>query len=128
MNTRTAISLCLLLALLSGCDARAKPPGYDYVADLCEAVHDVQQVSNNLHDQSVCSTVTSGGDCLDKAYLLWHLMDASGLDADIMVGRVDWSDENHAWLEWEAGGETYILDPTVRRGPVLRARARGYEA
>lgn len=117
----------LLLLILAGCDARSRPPGYDYVADLCEAVYNVQQVDDTDNTQSLRSTAVSGGDCLDKARLLRATLQASGFETERVIGRVSWDRRLHAWLRWEPRpGEVYILDPTQRAGPTLKEHARGY--
>ncbi len=120
----------LLLLAFAGCDARPRPPGYDYVAGLQRTVHeDVQQVDDTDNTQSLRSTAVSGGDCLDKARLLRATLEASGFETERIIGRVSWDDRLHAWLEWRPRpGETYILDPTERSRPVLREHARGYES
>ena len=101
--------IAVLLCACASCGRPERPPGYDYVAGLVDLVHrEVAQVDNTMRHQEPRTTVITGGDCRDKANLLWHLLDASGFESTIVTGRVPGQRLNHAWVEWRG----YRLDPT----------------
>jgi predicted transglutaminase-like cysteine proteinase len=53
-------------------------------------------------------------DCKGKAVALYERMHASGArNVRLVIGKRSWtSRKTHAWLEWNVGGENYLLDPT----------------
>ena len=54
-------------------------------------------------------------DCKGKAVALYQRMHASGAqNVRLVIGKRTWaSRKTHAWLEWNTGTETYVLDPTI---------------
>lgn len=59
---------------------------------------------------------TGYGDCKDKA--LWLATRLGDESIRFVIGKQRaHSRESHAWLEWESGGVTWILDPTIRSVP-----------
>jgi hypothetical protein len=54
-------------------------------------------------------------DCKGKAVALYQKMSASGAEnVRLVIGkRTAMSRKTHAWLEWNNGGGTYVLDPTI---------------
>ena len=54
-------------------------------------------------------------DCKGKAVALYQKMHAHGArNVRLVIGRrTPTSQRTHAWLEWNNGGETYVLDPTI---------------
>ena len=57
----------------------------------------------------------SAADCKGKAVALYQKMHASGAqNIRLVIGRRTWtSRKTHAWLEWNTGTGTYVLDPTI---------------
>ena len=54
-------------------------------------------------------------DCKGKAVALYRKMhDHGARNVRLVIGRrTPMSRKTHAWLEWSADGETYVLDPTI---------------
>src|SRR4051812_10271920 len=54
-------------------------------------------------------------DCKGKAVALYQRMHASGAEnLRLVIGkRTSMSRRTHAWLEWNIGGASYVLDPTI---------------
>jgi hypothetical protein len=54
-------------------------------------------------------------DCKGKAVALYQRMHEHGArNVRLVIGRrTPVSKKTHAWLEWNADGETYVLDPTI---------------
>ena len=54
-------------------------------------------------------------DCKGKAVALYRKMhDHGARNLRLVIGRrTPMSRKTHAWLEWSADGETYVLDPTI---------------
>lgn len=54
-------------------------------------------------------------DCKGKAVALYEKMHACGIqNVRLVIGkRTLASRKTHAWLEWNVGGSTYVLDPTI---------------
>ena len=54
-------------------------------------------------------------DCKAKAVALYQRMTEHGVtDLRLVIGkRSPRSRSTHAWVEWEAGGDSYVLDPTM---------------
>ncbi|MBA3960316.1 MAG: hypothetical protein H0X40_00230 [Chthoniobacterales bacterium] len=57
----------------------------------------------------------SPADCKAKAVALYQTMkDHGATDLRLVIGkRTSRSRATHAWLEWEADGDNYVLDPTI---------------
>lgn len=55
------------------------------------------------------------GDCKGKAVALYEKLRANGArDARLIIGRLRARDRRtHAWVEWETGQQTFLLDPTL---------------
>ena len=53
-------------------------------------------------------------DCKGKAVALYEKMQANGAhNVRLVIGKRSWtSQKTHAWLEWNVGGASYVLDPT----------------
>jgi len=53
-------------------------------------------------------------DCKAKAVALYEKMQANGAtNVRLVIGKRTWSSrQTHAWLAWEADGDTFVLDPT----------------
>jgi hypothetical protein len=54
-------------------------------------------------------------DCKGKAVALYDMMHSRGAeDLRLVIGRrTATSRRTHAWLEWTAAGNSYVLDPTI---------------
>ena len=54
-------------------------------------------------------------DCKGKAVALYNTMHSQGVrNVRLVIGkRLPTSRKTHAWLEWNTGSGTYILDPTI---------------
>ncbi len=60
--------------------------------------------------------LTGYGDCKDKA--LWLATRLGDDSVRFVIGKLSrGARESHAWLEWQSGGVTWILDPTIRSIP-----------
>jgi predicted transglutaminase-like cysteine proteinase len=58
---------------------------------------------------------SAAADCKGKAVALYQKMHARGAqNIRLVIGkRTATSPKTHAWLEWNTGAETYVLDPTI---------------
>lgn len=63
-----------------------------------------------------------GADCKDKAVALYAQMRRNGArNLRIVIGKHHIQDSStHAWVEWEAMGGSYVLDPTFEETPVTK--------
>ena len=54
-------------------------------------------------------------DCKGKAVALYQRMHSAGAQGvKLVIGkRTSFSRKTHAWLEWNTGAGTYVLDPTI---------------
>jgi hypothetical protein len=72
----------------------------------------------------------SVADCKGKAVALYEKMHLCGAqNVRLVIGkRASTSRKTHAWLEWTADGDTYVLDPTFNWGAcrVNEMGVRGY--
>jgi len=68
--------------------------------------------------QAPALTMLRGGDCEDKAFLLWHLWALQGIESEVVFGTL--CGGGHAWVEWHG----VICDPTlglsIRRDDPIR--------
>lgn len=68
-------------------------------------------------------TARHGGDCEDKAILLYYRMKKLGL-RDMVLAIGQWDDVCHAWVEWRGN----ILDPWATDRPIRTKTADNYRA
>ena len=114
MMARTLAGMALGLLALSGVSCTWGRIGSAY----CQA-RDVPYVRDANGDawQTPEETVARGaGDCEDKALYLHHLLREQGIDSQVVFGiqNLHRLKNGHAWVECQADGQTYVLDPTGR--------------
>lgn len=87
-------------------------------AELVQTGYRIRYQRTRLYQPRAADEVerTGYGDCKDKAH--W-LADRLGDDSvRFVIGRsYPHSSSNHAWVEWDANGTTWILDPTLHSAP-----------
>ena len=104
---RKLIGFIFLAIILSGCSSKFRP-----------CTNDLFEIHNSQY-------VLRVNDCCDKSVKYCNRLNASGFNANVVVGRIDRLDGYHAFVQIEENEIVYYADPTFNMVVAKSERWRG---